>query len=85
MMLAVSAAVPIAIGAAVVVLVIIIVVWRQRHRGDTVAEFQRHIDALSPQARRPVVDQVQQIEEERGDAGDDTDDDSNGGTRSNGS
>lgn len=85
MMVALSAAVPIAIGAAVVVLVLLVVLWRQRHRADTVAEFQRHIDALSPQARRPVVDQVQQIEEERGDAGDDTDGGSNGGARANGS
>jgi hypothetical protein len=29
-----------------------------------VATFRRQIDALSPEARRPVVDRVQQLEEE---------------------
>jgi len=77
MMLALSVIVPIAIAVVVVLLVVIAVLWRRRHRGDTVAAFQRHIDALSPEARRPVVDKVQQIEEERGEA--------NGGADSDGS
>ena len=50
---------------AVVVLVGVgVVVVRGRRRPDGVAAFQRHIDALSPEARRPVVDQVQQLEDE---------------------
>jgi len=64
MMLALSAVVPIAVGAVVVVLVLVVLVWRRRHSGDPVKAFQRHIDALSPEARRPVVDRVQQIEQE---------------------
>ena len=36
----------------------------RRRRPDGVAAFQRHIDALSPEARRPVVDQVQQLEDD---------------------
>ena len=48
---------------AVVVLVGVgAMVISRRRRPDGVAAFQRHIDALSPEARRPVVDQVQQLE-----------------------
>ena len=34
-------------------------VARQRRSNDTVDSFRRGLDALSPEARRPVVDQVQ--------------------------
>ena len=37
---------------------------RRSSRPDGVATFRRQIDALSPEARRPVVDQVQQLEED---------------------
>lgn len=56
---------PVAILAAiaVVILIIVVVVVRRRRRPpDTVASFRRQIDALSPEARRGVVDQVQRIE-----------------------
>jgi hypothetical protein len=50
----------------VVVVIIVVVaalaiglVVRSRRANDTVASFRRQIDALSPEARRPVVDQVQ--------------------------
>jgi hypothetical protein len=52
----------------IVVLAVVVVVGvgvmlaSRRKRPDGVAAFQRHIDALSPEARRPVVDQVQQLE-----------------------
>ena len=58
---------PVAILAAVavVILVIVVVVIRRRRRPpDTVASFRRQIDALSPEARRGVVDQVQRIEQD---------------------
>ena len=65
------------IGAAalvVVVLVVLLVMSRRRSGGDTVAAFQRHIDALSPSARKPTVDRVQELDSERradaNDAGD---------------
>ena len=52
---------------AVVVVIVVVSVGvrarRSRH-SDGVATFRRQIDALSPEARRPVVDKVQQLEEE---------------------
>jgi len=45
--------------AAVVVVVIVAVIARSRRANDGVDSFRRQIDALSPEARRPVVDQVQ--------------------------
>ena len=52
----------VAIVVAVVVLVVLVLALRRR-RGDGVDEFRRHIGALSPEARRPVVDRVQQLDE----------------------
>ena len=48
----------IAVAAAVVV-----AVSRYRQSRDGVDSFRRQIDALSPEARRPVVDQVQSAAE----------------------
>jgi septation ring formation regulator EzrA len=56
-------AVVIAIVAVVIVLIVVVLLRRSR-RPDGVAQFQRQINALSPEARRPVVDKVQQLEEE---------------------
>ena len=52
--------------AAIVVVAIVIAVARARRarQSDGVATFRRQIDALSPEARRPVVDKVQALEEE---------------------
>ena len=44
---------------AVVVVIIVLVVARSRRANDGVDSFRRQIDALSPEARRPVIDQVQ--------------------------
>ena len=49
---------------AVVLVVLVVVALRLRQPPDTVASFRRQIDALSSEARRPVVDQVTQIERE---------------------
>jgi len=51
--------------AAVVVVAIVVAVARARRsrHSDGVATFRRQIDALSPEARRPVVDKVQQLED----------------------
>ena len=46
------------------VVVISVIVLRRSRRPDGVAAFQRQIDALSPEARRPVVDKVQQLEDQ---------------------
>ncbi len=43
----------------VVVVLIGLAVARSRRSNDGVDSFRRQIDALSPEARRPVVDQVQ--------------------------
>ena len=52
---------------AVAILIIVVVLVRRRRRPpDTVASFRRQIDALSPEARRGVVDQVQRIEQDDG-------------------
>lgn len=40
---------------------------RSRRSNDGMASFRRQIDALSPEARRPVVDQVQSAAERRDD------------------
>jgi len=44
---------------AVVVVLIALAVARSRRSNDGVDSFRRQIDALSPEARRPVIDQVQ--------------------------
>lgn len=52
---------------AVVALAFILLAWLLRRRTrptDGVEQFQRQIDALSPAARRPVVDKVHQLDVE---------------------
>jgi flagellar biosynthesis/type III secretory pathway M-ring protein FliF/YscJ len=58
-------AVIVVIIAAVVVAIAVALVLRAR-RPDTVEVFQRQIDALSPEARKPVVEQLQQLDERGG-------------------
>jgi hypothetical protein len=48
----------------VVVAVVAVVRARRARHSDGVETFRRQIDALSPEARRPVVDRVQRLEEE---------------------
>ena len=43
---------------AVVAAVILYLVSRSRRANDGVDSFRRQIDALSPEARRPVIDQI---------------------------
>jgi hypothetical protein len=54
----------IAVVAALIVIAVVIVVARRRRPVDGVASFRRQIDALSPEARRPVVDRVQALEDD---------------------
>ena len=57
--------IPLAIAAvAIAVVVLAVIVVRRRRHPDGVAQFRRQIDALSPEARRPVVNRVQQLETE---------------------
>jgi hypothetical protein len=44
------------------VLLLLVVLLARRSRPDTVGDFRRQIDALSSQARRSTVDQVQGFE-----------------------
>ena len=55
----------IAVVAALIVIAVVIVVARRRRPVDGVATFRRQIDALSPEARRSVVDRVQRLEDEK--------------------
>ena len=59
-------AVLIVIVAAVVVIAVVVLVARARRsrHSDGVANFRRQIDALSPEARRPVVDRLHQLDED---------------------
>ena len=54
----------VAIVAVAIVVVVVVFVARSR-RPDGVATFRRQIDALSPEARRPVVDEVQRLDDEK--------------------
>ena len=45
--------------AIVIVAALVVAVSRHRPPEDGVASFRRHIDALSPEARREVIDRVQ--------------------------
>jgi len=69
---------------AVVVVSMLYVASRRRSR-DGVDTFRRQIDALSPEARRPVVDQVQNAagrhDPEAGDHDDEDETDDEGGAR----
>jgi hypothetical protein len=55
----------IVIGAAIIAAGIVLFVLSRRRTPDPVTSFQRQIDALSPEARRSVVDRVQRIEDEK--------------------
>ena len=77
-----SPGVIIAIAVCAVAVIVVIAVANARRRNDGVDSFRRQIDALSPEARRNVVDQVQNAAERRERAGDDDrDDDGEDGPR----
>jgi len=50
--------------AVVVVIAGALVMTSRRRPRDGVESFQRHIDALSPEARRRVVDRVQKLDDD---------------------
>jgi hypothetical protein len=51
---------------AVIVVAIVVAVVLHARRPDTVEVFQRQIDALSPEARKPTVEKLQQLDERGG-------------------
>jgi preprotein translocase subunit SecG len=63
----VTAVVVVAVVAALVVVIVVVVLVRRSRSTDGVATFRRQIDALSPEARREVVDKVQALEEDKPD------------------
>lgn len=70
-----SPVVVIVIAVAVVAVVVAVALSNRRRRADGVDSFRRQIDALSPEARRTVVDQVQNAaDRQRDDDPDDPDD-----------
>jgi len=48
---------------AIVAVVVVAYIVRSRRANDGVDSFKRQIEALSPEARKPVVDQVQNAAE----------------------
>jgi hypothetical protein len=56
--------------AAVVVVVAVAAILSRRRSADGVDSFRRQIDALSPEARRTVIDQVQNVAERDADEDD---------------
>lgn len=73
-----TAVVVVLIIAAVVGVVALTVVLRGSGSRDGVDSFRRQIDALSPEARRPVVDQVQNAAGRQTHDDEDEDDDEDG-------
>jgi hypothetical protein len=63
----------IVVGVAIVAAGVVMFVLSRRRAPDGVTSFQRQIDALSPEARRSVVDRVQRLEEGSPDGDDGTD------------
>jgi uncharacterized protein YxeA len=53
---------------AVIVLAAAAMLVSRRRQADGVNSFRRQIDALSPEARRPVVDQIQHARDDEDDA-----------------
>jgi hypothetical protein len=61
---------------------VIVIGLNMRRRRDTVASFQRQIDALSPEARRGVTERIRELDPDRdesdGNGDDRTESDDNG-------
>jgi hypothetical protein len=60
---------PYIIGAVLIVTAVVVLARLVRPRQDPVDSFRRQIDALSPEARRPTIDQVRRADEESGETG----------------
>lgn len=48
-------------GVAIIAIGLVVLVFNRRRTPDGVATFQRQIDALSPEARRPVVKRLEDV------------------------
>lgn len=64
------------VGVVVVVGALIVALAVRRGRStDDIASFRRQIDALSPEARRPTIDQMNHVDDAANDEDGDDDDD----------
>jgi hypothetical protein len=59
----------VALAVVAALLTLVIVMLARRSRPDTAGDFRRQIDALSSESRRPVVDQVSNLETRNDDTG----------------
>ena len=59
------------VGAHVIILIVVDLARIIRPKQDPVDSFRRQIDALSPEARRPTIDQVRDAAEDSGETGED--------------
>ena len=57
---------PYLLGAVLIILAVVILARIIRPKQDPVDSFRRQIDALSPEARRPTIDQVRDAAEDSG-------------------
>jgi HAMP domain-containing protein len=55
---------PFIVGAVLIVVAVVVIAFLVRPRQDPVDSFRRQIDALSPEARRPTIDQVRRADED---------------------
>jgi hypothetical protein len=62
---------PYIIGAIVIIVIVVVLARIIRPKQDPVDSFRRQIDALSPEARRPTIDQVRDAAEDSGETGED--------------
>jgi hypothetical protein len=62
---------PFIIGAIVIIALVVLLARIIRPKQDPVDSFRRQIDALSPEARRPTIDQVRDAAEDSGETGGD--------------
>ena len=62
---------PYIVGAIVIILIVVILARIIRPKPDPVDSFRRQIDALSPEARRPTIDQVRDAAEDSDETGED--------------
>ena len=60
---------PYLIGAVVIVVAVVVLARIIRPTPDPVDSFRRQIDALSPEARRPTIEQVRDAADDSGDNG----------------
>jgi len=62
---------PYIVGAIIIIVIVVVLARIIRPKQDPVDSFRRQIDALSPEARRPTIDQVRDAAEDSGETDED--------------